>query len=178
MTVEKYWTQKYGSLRYSWLPCLDVSKGKRVNYLPMEVCEVAPGQRILKLSDELTRNIIRFTAVKPEERREQIRLALQQAGVAQDPAARAFKIQIDQRMIQVCSFPRRCDWFGNCGDSSGARQDSPAATSSVPDTALLRHGRQGSMELGERSISETWNDQIVVSGLVHGQRDGRSRRPS
>ena len=108
MTVEQYWKQKYGPLRYAWLPCLDVSKGRRVNYLPMEVCEIAPGQRILKLSDELTRNIIRFTAVKPDERKEKIQLALEQAGIAQDPAAQAFKLQIDHNMIKVCLLTR-CD---------------------------------------------------------------------
>lgn len=38
-SVLDYWkTTKYKPLAYPFLPCLDVSKGKRVNYLPPEVC--------------------------------------------------------------------------------------------------------------------------------------------
>lgn len=36
--VASYWKTAYGPLRYPWLPCIDVSKKGKQNYLPIEVC--------------------------------------------------------------------------------------------------------------------------------------------
>ena len=101
LSIADYWEEKYGELQYPWLPCLDVSKGRKKNYLPMEVCEIAAGQRILKMADDQTRNMIRFTAIPPEERKNQIHRTLKEAEIDRDPAVQAFQIRIEAEMIQV-----------------------------------------------------------------------------
>lgn len=52
ISVAKYWEQRYNPLRYPQLPCLDVSKRHRINYLPPEVCEIVAGQRRNRLTEE------------------------------------------------------------------------------------------------------------------------------
>lgn len=100
-TVAAYWQQKYGPLRYPWFPCLDVGRGKKVNYLPAEVCDIAPGQRIQTLTPDMTRSLIRFTATRPENRQNQIMEAFHQINVMNDPAARAFGIEVRPDLLKV-----------------------------------------------------------------------------
>lgn len=101
MSVGQYWGQKYGPLQFPWMPCLDVSKGGKVMYLPPEVCEVVSGQRIQKMTENITREMIRQTAKPPEQRKKMIEEALESANIAHDKSAQAFKLQVDRRMATV-----------------------------------------------------------------------------
>ena len=101
LSVAQYWHEKYGDLRYPWLPCLDVSKGGRITYLPMEVCEVAPGQRIPNLTPTITSAMIRYTAQRPEHRMQQISDTRLMANIDNDPAAQAFGIQVHDQPMRV-----------------------------------------------------------------------------
>ncbi|KAK1316678.1 Protein argonaute 2 [Acorus calamus] len=48
-SVREYFRSKYGQeIRYRRLPCLDLGKNGRANYVPMEFCEIAGGQRFPK----------------------------------------------------------------------------------------------------------------------------------
>ena len=67
----------------------------------MEVCEIAAGQRILKMAEDQTRNMIRFTAIPPEERKNQIHRTLKDAELERDSAIQAFQMRIEKEMIQV-----------------------------------------------------------------------------
>ncbi|KAK1272836.1 Protein argonaute 2 [Acorus gramineus] len=48
-SVREFFHRKYGlEIRYRRLPCLDLSKNGKENYVPMEFCEIAGGQRFPK----------------------------------------------------------------------------------------------------------------------------------
>lgn len=102
ISIANYWNQAYTRLQHPDLPCLDVSKSRqKVTYLPLEVCEVVPGQRVQKLSDEQTRTVITQSATKPEERKNKIIDILHKANLTNDRAVRQYNINMDNRMINV-----------------------------------------------------------------------------
>lgn len=76
MSVAAYFTQKYNMrLAYPFLPCIVV---KRDVFLPMEVCELVPGQRLQKkLNEKQTADMIKFTCQKPNIRANKINQGLQ-----------------------------------------------------------------------------------------------------
>ncbi|KAK1293741.1 Protein argonaute 2 [Acorus calamus] len=48
-SVREYFLSEYGrKIKYGKLPCLDLGKNGRSNYVPMEFCEIAGGQRFPK----------------------------------------------------------------------------------------------------------------------------------
>ncbi|GMH42602.1 hypothetical protein BSKO_10521 [Bryopsis sp. KO-2023] len=100
-SVAQYWESAYGPLKLDFLPCLDVSRGPKINYLPPEVCEVVPGQRQTKLTDMQTREIITFAAKKPHERKAGIERALGQSGITRDGVTRNFGIDVQNRMVEL-----------------------------------------------------------------------------
>lgn len=69
-TVSKYFLDKYKmKLRYPHLPCLQVGQEHKHTYLPLEVCNIVPGQRcIKKLTDMQTSTMIKATARSAPDR--------------------------------------------------------------------------------------------------------------
>lgn len=69
-TVAKYFLDKYKmKLRYPHLPCLQVGQEHKHTYLPLEVCNIVPGQRcIKKLTDMQTSTMIKATARSAPDR--------------------------------------------------------------------------------------------------------------
>uniref|UniRef100_A0A7S3UXA3 Uncharacterized protein n=1 Tax=Heterosigma akashiwo TaxID=2829 RepID=A0A7S3UXA3_HETAK len=68
MSVADYFAQKYRPLRYPQLPCLQIGSRGKNNWLPMECCEIVGGQKLTKLQDVHTSDIIRQTCQKPYAR--------------------------------------------------------------------------------------------------------------
>lgn len=70
VTVQQYFERQYNyKLKYPSLPCLKMASGSSEVYMPMEVCEVTPKQRIRgKLDDGLTASMIRQTALPPSQK--------------------------------------------------------------------------------------------------------------
>lgn len=101
VSVAQYWEQYYSPLRYPHLPCLDVSKGRRINYLPPEVCEIVPGQRQNRLTEEQAKEMVKFSAQKPEDRKYNIMAMLEKADIANDDATREFGIAVEPEMIRT-----------------------------------------------------------------------------
>ncbi|KAI9243621.1 Piwi domain-containing protein [Phascolomyces articulosus] len=103
MTVSQYFTQRYGMrLSYPFLPCVVVKKDM---FLPMEVCEIVPGQRCLKkLDDKQTADMIKFTCQKPDVRANKIKQGfnlletknpyMQQFGVTVKPEMSTVKARV------------------------------------------------------------------------------------
>ncbi|CAO0794814.1 unnamed protein product [Mucor circinelloides] len=75
MTVANYFAKQYNKrLNYPFLPCVVVKKDI---FLPMEVCEVLPGQRHQKkLNEKQTAEMIKFTCQKPNVRANKIKQGL------------------------------------------------------------------------------------------------------
>ncbi|KAI9489892.1 Piwi domain-containing protein [Zychaea mexicana] len=72
MSVAQYFTAHYNmGLRFPFLPCIIVRK---TIFLPMEVCDIVPGQRYnKKLDEQQTAEMITFTCQKPDVRANKIK---------------------------------------------------------------------------------------------------------
>ncbi|KAG5189413.1 Argonaute 1 [Tribonema minus] len=74
-SVADYFKEKYKKqgLQFPHLPCIRIGSAAKSNFLPIEVCDVAPGHRFtnagLKLSDRQTADLIKIACRRPEERR-------------------------------------------------------------------------------------------------------------
>ncbi|CAM9587090.1 unnamed protein product [Heterosigma akashiwo] len=68
MSVADYFAQRYRPLRYPQLPCLQIGSRSKNNWLPMECCHVIEGQKLNKLQDIHTSDIIRQTCKRPYSR--------------------------------------------------------------------------------------------------------------
>ncbi|VEL22992.1 unnamed protein product [Protopolystoma xenopodis] len=73
-TVAKYFAERYHlRLEYPHLPCLQVGQEHKHTYLPLEVCNMMPGQRcIKKLTDMQTSTMIKATARSAPDREKEI----------------------------------------------------------------------------------------------------------
>ncbi|KAL3656860.1 hypothetical protein V7S43_018203 [Phytophthora oleae] len=101
MSVAAYFSGKYSmQLRYPNLPLVNVGSKRpgKENWLPIEVCEVAPGQRCANINDLDTAEIIRQTSQPPRNRQENILEQIRQAGFQNDPFLAAFGVKVDQRL--------------------------------------------------------------------------------
>ncbi|RLN64008.1 hypothetical protein BBJ29_005345 [Phytophthora kernoviae] len=97
MSVADYFIRRYNTpLRYPNLPLVNVGSKKagRENWLPIELCEVAPDQRCPSINDLDTAEIIRQTSQPPYVRRENIINQVHQAGFENDPFLAAFGVKI------------------------------------------------------------------------------------
>jgi len=105
VTVLQYYQQKYGvTLRYPDWPLFLRGKGQKISFYPMEVCEIAPGQRVKnrKIDENQHSIMIKRTAVTPFERRQKILHMLKQARFVDDPRLRKFYVSISMEMAQLC----------------------------------------------------------------------------
>jgi eukaryotic translation initiation factor 2C len=73
-SVTDYFRETYKfSIRYPKLPCLQVGNQQRPNYLPMEVCKIAEGQRYSKrLNDRQITALLKVTCQRPRDRENDI----------------------------------------------------------------------------------------------------------
>ncbi|KAE9129959.1 Protein argonaute 12 [Phytophthora fragariae] len=101
MSVAEYFYRKYNlRLQHPNLPLVNVGSKKagRENWLPIELCDVAPGQRCPNINDLDTVEIIRQTSQPPSARRENILTQVRQAGFENDPFLDAFGMQVGQQL--------------------------------------------------------------------------------
>ena len=77
------------------------------NFIPVELAEVKPGQRQLKLDPEQTNALISQTAVAPHLRHKRINDAVNtQANLPADAVARGFGMQVSPEMAQASPQPQ------------------------------------------------------------------------
>ncbi|KRZ04635.1 Protein argonaute-2 [Trichinella zimbabwensis] len=87
---------------YPHLPCLQVGLEQKHTYLPLEVCNLVPGQRcIKKLTDTQTSSMIKATARSAPDREQEINELVKRADFNNDPFAREFGISISPFMAEV-----------------------------------------------------------------------------
>jgi len=80
-------------LRYPDLPCVEVGSGA---LLPLELCEVPPGQIMRKqVPPELTKNVLEFATKKPADRLDSIRRGLSVLSYGQSDYVRQFGLHMD-----------------------------------------------------------------------------------
>ncbi|KAH9303923.1 hypothetical protein KI387_008327, partial [Taxus chinensis] len=104
VTVWDYFTNtKQMSLRVSAdLPCVDVGRAKRPNYLPIELCEILPGQRYTKgLTTSQRTSLVEQSRQKPEERMDVLQKAMMANDYNSDPLLRACNINVNRQLMGI-----------------------------------------------------------------------------
>ncbi|CAM9566714.1 protein argonaute-2-like isoform X2 [Petromyzon marinus] len=102
-SVAHYFREKHKlQLRYPHLPCLQVGQKEKHTYLPLEVCNIVPGQRcIRRLTDSQTSTMIKATARSAPDRQEEISKLMKNANFKGDPFMREFEIRVRDDMTEV-----------------------------------------------------------------------------
>ncbi|XP_057954580.1 protein argonaute 16 isoform X2 [Malania oleifera] len=104
ITVYDYFT-KHRNIELSrsvYMPCLDVGKTKRPNYLPMELCDLISLQRYKKALSTMQRSsLVEKSRQKPQERIRTVTDAMRNYRYEEDPLLAACGISIDKQLTQV-----------------------------------------------------------------------------
>ncbi|CAI2171065.1 13559_t:CDS:10 [Funneliformis geosporum] len=101
MNVTDYFARTYNRyLEFKSLPCIVVKKNL---FIPMEVCNVLPGQKYDKMiGDRAKADMIKFTACRPQERFSQIENCIRNVFKHDDDEnLRDFGINIDSKMMII-----------------------------------------------------------------------------
>ncbi|KAI8575439.1 hypothetical protein K450DRAFT_215715 [Umbelopsis ramanniana AG] len=98
--VASYFNKTYGKkLSFPFLPCVVVQNS---TFLPMEVCEVVPGQRHMKkLNEKQTAEMIKFTCQKPNMRANKISQGLNLLNYKDNDYMQQFGMSVKQDMAVV-----------------------------------------------------------------------------
>ncbi|KAG1056148.1 hypothetical protein G6F46_003280 [Rhizopus delemar] len=100
ITVANYFAKQYNKrLSYPFLPCVVVKKDI---FLPMEVCEVLPGQRHMKkLNEKQTAEMIKFTCQKPNVRANKINQGMNLLQYRDNPYIQQFGMSVKPEMAVI-----------------------------------------------------------------------------
>ncbi|XP_077215045.1 protein argonaute 16-like [Tasmannia lanceolata] len=103
VTVYDYFVKKNIELTYSaYLPCLDVGKPKRPNYLPLELCSLVSLQRYTKALSTMQRSsLVEKSRQKPQERIKVVNESLKNSRYDEDVLLSACGISIDKQLTQL-----------------------------------------------------------------------------
>ncbi|KAK9924461.1 hypothetical protein M0R45_032828 [Rubus argutus] len=104
MTVYEYFTKHRGIvLTYSaYLPCLDVGKTKRPNYVPLELCSLVSLQRYKKaLSSKQRASIVGNSRQRPQDRIRRLTETVRNYGYDDEPVLVACGISIEKKLTQI-----------------------------------------------------------------------------
>ncbi|KAI6672750.1 hypothetical protein NL676_000656 [Syzygium grande] len=104
ITVCEYFIKHHGiELRDSaCLPCLDVGKPNRPNYLPLELCSLVSLQRYTKALSSMQRaSLVEKSRQKPPERMRTIVEALRKYRYDEDPVLAECGISLEKQLTQV-----------------------------------------------------------------------------
>ncbi|KAK9690039.1 hypothetical protein RND81_09G100200 [Saponaria officinalis] len=101
--IPLYFYHKYNiTLRYPSLPCLEVSNGKHLINLPMEVCNIVEGQRFSnKLSEGQVKALLKATALRPYERADQLKKTVEQNNYNKDQLIKEFGLHVNNDFTLV-----------------------------------------------------------------------------
>ncbi|XP_059282299.1 protein argonaute 16-like [Lycium ferocissimum] len=104
ITVYEYFT-KHRNIELSssaYMPCLDVGKPKRPNYLPLELCYLVSLQRYTKVLSSVQRaSLVEKSRQKPRERIKVITDAVREYRYDDDPLLAACGISIEKQLTQM-----------------------------------------------------------------------------
>ncbi|KAJ6680514.1 PROTEIN ARGONAUTE 6 [Salix purpurea] len=104
ITVYEYFSKHCGiKLGYSaYLPCLDVGKPKRPNYLPLELCSLISLQRYKKALSSMQRaSLVEKSRQKPQERIKTVTEAVRSYCYDEDPVLSSCGISIEKQLTHV-----------------------------------------------------------------------------
>ncbi|KAL5716047.1 Protein argonaute 16 [Ranunculus cassubicifolius] len=86
----------------AYMPCLDVGKPKRPNYLPLELCSLVSLQRYTKVLSSLQRaSLLEKSRQKPLERVRTVTDAVKNHSYDDDPILKACGVSIEKQLVAV-----------------------------------------------------------------------------
>ncbi|KAE9354824.1 Protein argonaute [Phytophthora rubi] len=100
-SVAEYFASKYSKrLQYPRLPCVNVGSKRpgKETWLPVEVCEVVPGQHCANSDDLDSPAITKLTAMPPAKREKNILEHVKDAAFSNDPYLEAFGMTVKLKM--------------------------------------------------------------------------------
>ncbi|CDJ26672.1 unnamed protein product [Triticum aestivum] len=102
-TVRDYFRETYKlQLRYDFLRCLQVGTEQKPNYLPIEVCNIVPGQRYQKkLDDSQVSKMMAIACQSPAGRETSIRKSVLENKYNSAKRANEFGIEVDSNPTSV-----------------------------------------------------------------------------
>lgn len=102
-SVSAYFEEKYKmKLRMPGAPCINVGSRTRQNWLPMEVCNICPGQRVKKLDTMQAQQMPKLAGTPPDARQNMISKAVNDlAKLGTDPTVNKWGIKVDSKMIEI-----------------------------------------------------------------------------
>ncbi|GJN34391.1 hypothetical protein PR202_gb23047 [Eleusine coracana subsp. coracana] len=102
ITVQEYFKSKKVELTMPYLPCLDVGKPKRPNYLPIELSYMVSLQRYTKaLSSQQRATLVEKSRQKPQERMRVVADAVKGNKYDDDPILSSCGIEIEKQLTCV-----------------------------------------------------------------------------
>ncbi|KAK3132901.1 hypothetical protein QOZ80_6AG0529210 [Eleusine coracana subsp. coracana] len=102
ITVQEYFKSKKVELTMPYLPCLDVGKPKRPNYLPIELSYMVSLQRYTKaLSSQQRTTLVEKSRQKPQERMRVVADAVKGNKYDDDPILSSCGIEIEKQLTCV-----------------------------------------------------------------------------
>ncbi|XP_065852715.1 protein argonaute 2 [Euphorbia lathyris] len=104
LNLVEYFKEKYRDIQYKDIPCLDLSKNNRINYVPMEFCVLVEGQIYPK--ENLDRDSALFlknmSLARPADRQGIIRNMVRDTnGPCRGNIVRNFGMEVDMNMTSV-----------------------------------------------------------------------------
>ncbi|KAF8145975.1 argonaute-like protein [Mycena galopus ATCC 62051] len=99
-TVARYYQETTGRpLRFPTVFCVEVGQGALI---PLELCNVLPGQLVKKeIPDDKTADLVAFATKKPKERLEAIRRGMEVLAYGQSEYVRKFGLQVDPTILST-----------------------------------------------------------------------------
>ncbi|KAF3340603.1 protein argonaute MEL1-like protein [Carex littledalei] len=103
LSIVQYFRNKYDlNLKCTKWPCLMAGNNSKPKYLPMEVCQIIPGQRyVKKLNETQVAKILRATAKRPKEREASILQVVNGNNYNSDNFVKEFGLKICNQMVSV-----------------------------------------------------------------------------
>ncbi|CAN0333185.1 unnamed protein product, partial [Ectocarpus sp. 12 AP-2014] len=115
--VARYFGEKYFKLRYPSLPCVRIGSASKHNYIPMEVCQIAQGQKVAKLDEKQTADMIKITCQRPDVRQGAIHQQFNNINADMNKSCEQFGIRITNKQIQTQAriLPPPCIQYNKAG---------------------------------------------------------------
>uniref|UniRef100_A0A803MLG5 Uncharacterized protein n=1 Tax=Chenopodium quinoa TaxID=63459 RepID=A0A803MLG5_CHEQI len=103
LSVSQYFKTKYGiQLQHPFLPCIQTGPSSRPNYVPMEVCKIAHGQKYAKkLNERQVTALLKATCQRPELREESIKKMVKDNRYTENQMTKEFGMNISEMCTTI-----------------------------------------------------------------------------
>ncbi|OMH83724.1 Protein argonaute MEL1, partial [Zancudomyces culisetae] len=100
ISVKDYFRNRYNiRLEFPSLPCVVFGPG---NYLPVELCEIDPGQNYKKkLNETQTAEVIKQACIKPNQRMAKIEQSYRDLRYSENKAMREFDFRVSDKLVRT-----------------------------------------------------------------------------